>query len=138
MNASPLISIIIPVYNVEKYIAKCAITLFEQDFESIEYIFVNDCSIDNSIQVLQSIIEKFPNRKNDIKIINNAKNSGSSLTRKYGLDKANGEYIIFIDADDWVEPDMISLMHQKAKDDEADIVCCDYFLKELTLKFYDV
>ncbi|MDA3055540.1 MULTISPECIES: glycosyltransferase family 2 protein [unclassified Campylobacter] len=122
-----LVSIIIPVYNVEKYIAKCATTLFEQDFDSIEYIFVNDCSPDNSMQVLQSIIEKYPNRKDNIKIINNTQNSGSSLTRKNGLNSANGEYILFIDSDDWVELDMISSMYKKAKEDGADIVICDLY-----------
>ncbi|MDA3079229.1 MULTISPECIES: glycosyltransferase family 2 protein [unclassified Campylobacter] len=122
------VSIIVPIYNVEKYIAKCATTLFEQDFDSIEYVFVNDCTPDNSMQVLQSVIEKYPNRKNDIKIINNAQNSGSSLTRKNGLDNASGEYILFIDSDDWVELDMVSSLYKKAKDDEADIVCFDNYL----------
>ena len=56
------VSIIVPVYNVEKYIAHCAITLFEQDYENIEYIFVNDCTPDSSMEVLHSVIEKYPNR----------------------------------------------------------------------------
>ena len=136
MSKNPLISIIIPVYNVEKYIAKCATTLFEQDFDSIEYIFVNDCSPDNSMQILQSVIEKYPNRKNDIKIVNNAQNSGSSLTRKNGLDNANGEYILFIDSDDWVELDMVSSMYKKAKNDNADIVWCDYYLNYENKEIY--
>ena len=122
------VSIIVPIYNVEKFIEKCAITLMEQDYENIEYIFVNDCTPDNSMQVLSDTLAKYPNRKDDIKIINNAQNSGSSITRKNGLDIANGEYILFIDSDDWVELDMVSSMLKKAKETDADIICCDYFV----------
>ncbi|MDA3062015.1 MULTISPECIES: glycosyltransferase family 2 protein [unclassified Campylobacter] len=124
---SYIVSIIIPVYNVEKYIVKCATTLFEQDFDSIEYIFVNDCSPDNSMQVLQSVIEKYPNRKNDIKIINKPQNEGLGQARKTGFESATGEYILHIDSDDWVEFDMVSSMYKKAKEDDADIVVCDFY-----------
>ncbi|MBP3206812.1 MAG: glycosyltransferase family 2 protein [Campylobacter sp.] len=127
MPNNPLISIIIPIYNVEKHIVKCATTLFEQDFDSIEYIFVNDCSPDNSMQILQSVIEKYPNRKDNIKIINNEKNNGIAFTRKFGLDNANGEYILFIDSDDWTQLDMVSSLYKKAKEDDADVVVCDYY-----------
>ena len=122
------VSIIVPIYNVEKFIAKCVTTLMEQDYENIEYIFVNDCTPDNSMQVLSDTLAKYPNRKDDIKIINNAQNSGSSITRKNGLDIANGEYILFIDSDDWVELNMVSSMLKKAKETDADIVCCDYYI----------
>ncbi|MDA3055411.1 MULTISPECIES: glycosyltransferase family 2 protein [unclassified Campylobacter] len=122
------VSIIVPIYNVEKYIAKCATTLFEQDFDSIEYVFVNDCTPDNSMQVLQSVIEKYPNRKNDIKIINKPQNEGLGQARKTGFESATGEYILHIDSDDWVELDMASSLYKKAKEDDADIVCCDYFI----------
>ena len=67
---NPLVSVIVPVYNVENFIEKCATTLFEQDYDNIEYIFVNDFTPDGSIGVLKKIIEKYPNRKNSIKIIN--------------------------------------------------------------------
>lgn len=116
------VSIIVPIYNVEKFIAKCAITLMEQDYKNIEYIFVNDCTPDNSMQVLSDTLTKYPNRKDDIKIINNAQNSGSSITRKNGLDIANGEYILFIDSDDWVELNMVSSMLKKAKETDTDIL----------------
>ncbi|MBQ9291817.1 MAG: glycosyltransferase family 2 protein [Campylobacter sp.] len=124
---NPLVSIIIPVYNVEKYIVKCATTLFEQDFDSIEYIFVNDCTPDNSMQVLQSVIEKYPNRKDDIKIINKPQNEGLGQARKTGFESATGEYILHIDSDDWVELDMVSSLYKKAKEDDVDIVVCDFY-----------
>ena len=122
------ISIIVPIYNVEKYIEKCAVTLFEQDYDNVEYVFVNDCSPDRSMKILKDIIEKYPNRKDDIKIINNIKNSGSSLTRKYGLDASTGKYILFVDSDDWIDIDMVSKMYNAAESNNADIVCCDMIL----------
>lgn len=64
------VSICVPIYGVEKYIERCAISLFEQTYKNIEYIFVNDCTQDNSIDVLKSIIEKYPVRKNCVRIIN--------------------------------------------------------------------
>ncbi|WP_149706725.1 glycosyltransferase family 2 protein, partial [Campylobacter concisus] len=122
-------SIIVPIYNVEKYIKKCVTTLLEQDYNNIEYIFVNDCTPDSSIKILKDIIERYPNRGDDIKIINNIKNSGSSLTRKYGLDASNGKYILFVDSDDWVDKDMVSSLISEARKSYADIVCFDYIKK---------
>lgn len=123
------VSIIVPIYNAEKYIKKCSMSLFEQDFASIEYIFVDDGSPDNSVQRLEDVIGAYPNRKEDIKIVRNASNLGSGATRGVGMKYATGEYVIQIDADDWVEPNMIRLLYQKAKDEQADIVCCDYYLE---------
>ena len=82
---NPLVSIIVPIYNVENFIEKCATTLFEQDYDNIEYIFVNDCTLDNSIGVLKEIIEKYPNRKSGIKIINNIKIKAQAYQEKLDL-----------------------------------------------------
>ena len=127
------ISIIVPIYNVEKYIKKCVTTLLEQDYNNIEYIFVNDCTPDSSMKILKDIIERYPNRKDDIKTINNIKNSGSSLTRKYGLDASSGKYVLFVDSDDWVDKDMVSSLMSEARKSYADIVCFDY-IKEFNKK----
>ncbi len=121
----PKVTIITPIYNVEKYIERCAVSLFEQNFENIEYIFVNDCTPDNSVEVLEKIIEKYPNRKPNIKIIHHEENKGSGATRKTGIENATGKYTIQIDSDDWVELDMISALYNKAKETDADIVCCN-------------
>ncbi len=121
------VTIIIPIYNVAKYIERCVVSLFEQDFEDIEYIFVNDCTPDNSVEILEKIIEKYPNRKPNIRIIHHEKNKGLGSARKTGLEHATGEYIIHIDSDDWCELDMISALYNKAKETDADIVACDYF-----------
>ncbi len=122
------VTIIIPIYNVDKYIERCAVSLFEQDFNDIEYVFVNDCTPDNSVRILQKVIEKHPNRKPHIKIIHHKDNRGLGGARKTGLEQATGEYILHIDSDDWCELDMVSSLYNKAKETDADIVACDYFI----------
>lgn len=121
------ISIIVPIYNAEKYIAKCVESLLNQNFDSIEYIFINDCTPDRSIEILNSLIEKYPHRMQDIKIIHNEENKGSGYSRKRGMQLATGEYTIQIDSDDWVELEMCKQLYQKAVEVNADIVTCDYF-----------
>lgn len=127
------VSIIVPIYNVEKYVEKCAATLFEQDYDNIEYVFVNDCTPDKSMEILENTIEKYPSRKNHIKIISNFINIGSSMTRKNGLDASSGKYVLFIDSDDWVDEDMVNSLIGEARKSYADIVCFDY-IKEFNKK----
>ena len=120
------VSIIIAIYNCEKYIEECARSLFEQTLNDIEYIFVNDATPDNSITILKSIIENYPNRKPFIKIINLEKNGGVSNARRIGIENANGEYVIHADSDDWVDKDMYQGLYQRAKESDADIVGCNF------------
>ncbi len=103
MNVNEKVSIIVPIYNVEKYIERCAVSLFEQDFEDIEYIFVNDCTPDNSVEILEKVIEKYPNRKSHLKIVHHKENKGLGSARNTGLEQATGNYILHIDSDDWCE-----------------------------------
>ena len=121
------VSIIIPVYGVEKYVEKCARSLFEQTFEDIEYIFVNDCTKDKSIEILEKVIVDYPNRKDDIIILHNKQNKKLAATRDVGLRMAKGEYVLNCDSDDWVELNMVEVMYNKAKESGADIVCCEIF-----------
>lgn len=123
---SPKVTIIIAVYNCEKYINTCACSLFEQTLDSIEYIFINDATPDNSISILESIIDNYPNRKPLVKIINLKKNGGVSNARHIGLKKATGEYVIHTDSDDWVDKDMYERLYQRAKKTDADIVGCNF------------
>lgn len=125
------ISIIIAVYNCEKYIEACARSLFEQTLNDIEYVFVNDATPDNSITVLEKVIEDYPTRKPFIKIINLKKNGGVSNARRIGIENATGEYVIHADSDDWVDKDMYERLYLKAKETDADIVGCN-FLHEYT------
>jgi len=123
----PAVSVIIPVYGVEKYIERCARSLFEQTLEDLEYIFVDDCSFDDSITVLKKVIEDYPLRKSQIKILTMPFNSGIAAARRKGIENSTGDYLIHCDSDDWVECDMYERLLNKAKEDSSDIVVCDYF-----------
>ena len=87
----PKVSVIVPVYGVEKYIERCARSLFEQTLDDIEYIFVDDCSPDRSIEILNQVIGEYPGRKDQVQIIHHASNQGLALARQTGLKAATGE-----------------------------------------------
>ena len=116
------VSIITPIYGVEKYIEKCTRSLLEQDYKNIEYIFVNDKTPDNSINILKTILLEYPNRINQIKIINHHINKGLSAARETGIQNCSGEYLMHIDSDDFVEKNIISSCVNKLLESQADIV----------------
>ena len=122
-----LVSIVIPVYGVEKFIVQCARSLFEQTYENIQYIFVNDCTKDNSVISLKEIIELYPDRKSQVLIIEKEKNEGQSLARKTGMQYVKGEYVMLLDSDDWVETTMVEQMLNAIVAAKTDVVYCDYF-----------
>lgn len=130
-NYNSKVSVLIPIYEVEKYIEKCAHSLFAQTFDDIEYIFINDCSTDKSIEILNKIVEEYPSRKDSVIIINHEKNYGVGAARKTALKAAHGEYFIFIDSDDYIELDMISLMYNKGIETSADIILCPIIFEYL-------
>ena len=121
----PKVSVIVPVYKAEKYIERCCRSLFDQTLDNIEYIFVNDCTPDDSIKILNNIASEYPQRQSSIHIINHEKNLGQSGARRSGMSIATGEYIIHCDADDWVDIEMYEEMYLKAIETGADAVCCD-------------
>lgn len=119
------ISVCIPIYGVEKYIEQCARSLFEQTLkEGIEFIFVNDCTKDRSIEILKKILEEYPDRKDQVKIIHAPKNGGSATTRNIAMSYATGKYVINCDSDDWVEPDMYHKLLEHAEATGAQMVMC--------------
>jgi len=122
----PKVSVIVAVYNVEKYIERCVRSLFEQTLDDIEYLFVDDCTPDDSIDVLHRVLEYYPMRKSQVVIHRMEKNSGQALVRKWAMLNASGDYVIHCDSDDWVERTMYEDMYNKAKKDDADIVLCRY------------
>lgn len=124
----PKVSVIVPVYGVEKYIERCARSLFEQTLDDMEFIFVDDCTKDNSIQVLEKVITDFPNRKEQIKILHHEHNKGLSHARETGVNAASGEYIAHCDSDDWVHRDMYEELYNEAKKIGTDIVKCGYYI----------
>lgn len=122
MISTPSISIIVPIFNTEKYIRNCAESLLSQTEDNLEFIFINDASTDNSLQELQNAIAEHPDRKSQIKIIDLKQNAGIANARNLGINAATGEYIGFCDSDDWVELDMYSNMLSLAKESNADII----------------
>ena len=121
----PLISIVVPVYGVEAYIEQCARSLFEQTYDNIEYIFVNDATTDRSIEILRNVISQYPKRECQVVIIEHKTNQGLAHTRRDGILAAHGEYIGGCDSDDWLEQDMCETMLHMAIDGEYDIVLSD-------------
>lgn len=111
------VSIIVPVYNVEKYIDRCLKTLVRQTLKEIEIIVVNDNTPDNSIE----ICNKYAKEDSRIKIFSK-ENEGLGLTRNYGIERASGEYICFVDSDDYVTENMCEVLYNCAKRNEADVV----------------
>lgn len=132
----PKVSVIVPVYNVEEYIERCVRSLMEQTLEDIEYIFVNDCTPDRSMQILRRLMEEYPQRRKQVKMVEHAQNCGSATVRNSGLKVAVGEYIIHCDSDDWVEPEMYEKLYNKAVETGADMVGCDCYLEQLHSSHY--
>ena len=126
----PKVSVIIPVYGVEKYIERCARSLFEQTLDDIEFLFIDDCTPDKSVEILLSVLEEYPRRKEQVIIHRMEKNSGQAKVREWGMKNATGEYVIHCDSDDWVDTDMYRALYDKAKIDDADVVVCDYFIAQ--------
>lgn len=135
----PLVSILVPVYGVEKYIERCAISLFEQTYENLEYVFVDDCSPDKSIQVLEDVLVKYPQRINQVKIIHHSHNRGISAVRNSLVEHASGNFVFFVDSDDWVEINSVELLVKRQQEANADIVTARaYFhLPDCTVEYPD-
>ena len=119
---NPLVSIGIPIYNVESYIQRCAKSLFEQTYDNIEYIFVNDYTPDKSVNILQDLLDEYPNRKKQTIILHNTKNLGLSTTRNIAIDSMTGQFVMWVDSDDFIEPDMVEKLIIAQSSNDADIV----------------
>lgn len=122
------VSVIIPVYKVECFIVRCVTSLMKQTLQEVEYIFVNDATPDNSVRLIQEVVECFPERRNKVILLHHDVNKGLPAARNTGLAIAEGEYIYHCDSDDFVEPEMLEQLYNKAKEKNADIVWCDWWL----------
>ena len=118
---SPKVSIIVPVYNVEKYLDKCLLSLVNQTLDDIEIIVVNDGSPDNSQEIIDRFKEEYPNKIVGLK----KKNGGLSDARNYGIAHAKAKYIGFVDGDDYVDVSMFEKMYNKAIQQDFDLVVCN-------------
>ena len=120
-----LITIIVPIYNVEKYIKQCLDSLVNQTYKNLEIICVDDCGTDNSM----NIVEEYADKDSRIKILKQSENRGQGEARNLGIDNANGEYIYFIDSDDFIEKNYIKELVDIAEKENVDLVCNVNILK---------
>ena len=118
-----LISVVIPVYNTEKYLKECIDSVINQSYNNLEIILVDDGSTDNSLE----ICNKYADMDKRIKVIHK-NNGGLSDARNVGIENANGKYITFVDSDDFIENDMYELLYNDVCENNAEIAGCDYYL----------
>ena len=124
---SKTFSIVVPVYKVEKYITKCLESILAQTFSDFELICVDDCGGDKSLE----IIKDFAKKDKRIKILENEKNSGVAFSRNRGIDEASGKYLMFIDSDDWIEPQTLGVIYKTFQEIDANSIIYDgYYFDE--------
>jgi polysaccharide biosynthesis protein PslF len=118
---APLVSVIVAVYNVEKYLSQCLDSLVNQTLKNIEILVIDDASTDNSAGIINDYKARYPN----IRVVNCEYNKGLASVRNIGLRLARGQYVGFTDGDDWVDIRMCEIMYQRASDDNADVLIAD-------------
>lgn len=124
----PWVSILVPVYNVENYIERCARSVFEQTYPNIEYVFVDDCTPDHSIEVLERVMKDYPRRAEHVRIIRFQENKGLATVRNTLVDACQTDWLVHEDSDDWMELDHVETLVRKQQETGADIVCSDLIL----------
>lgn len=122
---NPKVSVIVTIYNREKYLNDCVCSLFEQTLDEIEYVFIDDASTDRSVEILYTLLSKYPNRAKWCKIICLNENKGVSNARNVGLNHVTGDYVIHADSDDWVDNSMYEVLYKTATETGASIVGCN-------------
>ena len=116
------VTILVPVYGVEKYIAECAESLFSQTYSDVEYVFCDDCTPDRSIEVLREVMERYPERKEHVRIIHNDNNKGIGCTRMILVSQVMTDAFFFVDSDDVLPPNAVNALVNKMKETDTDIV----------------
>lgn len=119
--STPYLSVIVPIYNVESYLAQCLDSILAQTFTDFELLLIDDGSTDNS----PAICERYAAQDKRIRLFHQ-ENGGHTAARQTGLRKALGSYVAFVDSDDWIAPSMYQKMCDAAKNADADMVCCNY------------
>lgn len=128
---NPKISVIVPVYKAEKYLHRCVDSILAQTFTDFEVLLIDDGSPDRSGE----ICDEYAQKDSRVRVFHK-ENGGVSSARQCGIDNANGEYTIHADPDDWVEPNMLEELYAKAKEDDADMVICDFYYNSKTKQIY--
>lgn len=120
------ITIIVPVYGVERYIRECAASLFTQTYEDIEYIFCDDCTPDRSMDILRDVMEQYPERKSHVRIIRNESNKGLGGTRLHLVSEIKTDYFMIVDSDDLLPATAVEKLARRMKETDTDIVDAGY------------
>lgn len=134
MDQQIKVSILMPIYKVEQYLEKTLDSIFSQTYPYLDYVFVNDCSPDNSLQVLTNTIAKYKIDANRYTIVNHVQNEGIAVSRTDCIANAKGDYVYFVDSDDWIEKDTVEQMVSATKGGTIDIVGCDFMKDYLSGK----
>lgn len=121
------ISVLVPVYKCEHFIEKCSESIFAQTLDDIEYVFISDDSPDSSINIIKNTLDKFQYRKQYVKIVTLDENRGVAYVRNQLLKEASGEYILYVDSDDWIETNALELLYTKAKESDAEVVSFGFY-----------
>lgn len=121
------VSILVPVYGVRDFIRQCAISLFSQTYSNIEYVFVDDCTPDDSIAILQEVLRDYPARTDQVKIIRHGENQGLGAGRKTAFAAATGDFVLNVDSDDYLLPNAVELLVKEQQRVGADIVTGSFF-----------
>ena len=116
------VSVLISVYEAEPYIERCVRSLFEQTYSNLEYVFVDDCTPDNSMAILERVMHEYPERESAVKIIHHEKNRGLAAVRNTAFDNSTGEFICVVDTDDWMELDGIERLVEEQVATDADVI----------------
>lgn len=116
------VSLLVPVYGVEKYMAQCAGSLFGQTYKDLEFVFVDDCTPDNSIAVLESVLDGYPERRDSVKIIRHETNRGLGAARATALAASTGDCVMHVDSDDYMPENAVEVLCRKMEETGADVV----------------
>lgn len=120
------VSVIVPMFNAARYIERCALSLFHQSYNKLDFVFVDDGSNDSTVKLLRGVLGQFPGLENCTSIIEMGQNMGVAIARQTGLNAANGDFVAFVDADDFIPVDFIENMCAAVSIHSLDIVICDH------------
>lgn len=118
----PKVSICVPIYNVELFISRCVESLLQQTYSNLEFVFINDCTPDKSMEILQETLNHYSQRKHQVKIINLPLHRGTSYARNLAINIATGDFIFHVDSDDWIEIDAVEILMARQQESNADLV----------------
>lgn len=122
------VTIGIPVYGVERYVERCARSLFAQTYEDIEFLFIDDCSPDRSIEIICTILKEYPNREHQVRVFRHKKNKGLAAARNTAVELATGKFILWVDSDDYIEKDAVEKLVYRQRETNCDICTFNYIV----------